>query len=255
MQGIIFSPSELRLAIEKMNGLNADELSSIKAIAVQAELEVAIRKLLVSRPNDIYAGEKAKEYLTTLRGVPPPDCLIKFISRKNRFLRLTEDQRIALEREQCGRCAWCGAVLSSAANPNVDHKFPIAFGGEDVFENCQILCARCNSGKGDLVHWVMGAPWFANRGGEISERLRYCVLGRYRSKCFEQGCHSTSLDEELHVDLVIPRSMGGSPIFDNLAPFCSEHKVLRQQRNLEKSRSSVRRLRVQAIKTLLPLRR
>lgn len=238
-----------------MDDISAEELVSIKAIAAQAELEVAIRKLLVSLPNEIFAGERAREYLEIIRGSTPSSEIIRFLNRKERVLRLSEDQRIEIERDQRGRCAWCGAVLTSHSHPCVDHKFPIAFGGEDSIDNFQILCSKCNGGKGDLIHWVMGAPWFSSRGRGISDRLRYCVLGRFRSRCFESGCEINSTQDELKVDLIVPRSRGGSPVFDNLAPYCSMHLDKRQRQDLEKNRKNLRALAMNQTRNLMPLRR
>ncbi len=49
------------------------------------------------------------------------------------------------------KCCACGA--SPAKDPSVelhiDHITPWSKGGETTFENLQILCSRCNIGKGD----------------------------------------------------------------------------------------------------------
>ena len=46
------------------------------------------------------------------------------------------------------RCRVCGHG-ASAENPlHVDHIVPVSLGGKTVPENLQILCSRCNLGKG-----------------------------------------------------------------------------------------------------------
>ena len=44
-------------------------------------------------------------------------------------------------------------------NVHVDHVQPLARGGEDVFENLQLLHARCNLTKGDTT----SAAWFGRQ--------------------------------------------------------------------------------------------
>lgn len=70
------------------------------------------------------------------------------------------------------RCACCGVTDSSRVFFQVDHIVPMNKGGKSVPENLQILCRKCNGGKGDrrwrnfvivpltlrqsLVVWVWG---------------------------------------------------------------------------------------------------
>jgi hypothetical protein len=49
------------------------------------------------------------------------------------------------------RCRLCGAAARDGAKLHVDHVLPWSKGGETVLENLQILCDRCNLGKGDLI--------------------------------------------------------------------------------------------------------
>jgi 5-methylcytosine-specific restriction endonuclease McrA len=47
--------------------------------------------------------------------------------------------------EACeGRCLRCGTQ-----DPTVDHVIPLCFGGANTITNVQVLCAPCNSDKGD----------------------------------------------------------------------------------------------------------
>ena len=240
---IHFCPDELRAAMERMNAVPVESLSSIEAITAQAELEVAIRKLIVSFPNELFSGDRCADYLAVLRSELPPENIVQFLKRKQRILRVTEDQSIDIERRQGARCKWCGALLSAQTKPHLDHVFPLAFGGDDTLENLQLLCSTCNQGKGDLIHWVMGAPWFRRRSS-ISARMRYCVLGKFRSRCAEPMCDNDSGNSELHVDLTIPRSSGGSKVFDNLSVYCEEHLRIRRARNEAKVKTALRSIRM-----------
>lgn len=50
-----------------------------------------------------------------------------------------------------GKCRLCGSSPHDGAVLHVDHIHPWSKGGETTIENLQILCAKCNSGKADLV--------------------------------------------------------------------------------------------------------
>lgn len=51
-----------------------------------------------------------------------------------------------IERDQ--RCQHCG----STDDMEVDHIFPVVFGGSDAESNLQVLCAPCNRAKGPKPH-------------------------------------------------------------------------------------------------------
>lgn len=59
--------------------------------------------------------------------------------------------------EQGGCCAGCFKRLDD--DVHVDHVMPLARGGYDVFENLQLLHARCNLVKGDMG----SAAWFTRQ--------------------------------------------------------------------------------------------
>ncbi len=59
--------------------------------------------------------------------------------------------------KQGGCCAGCFKRLDD--DVHVDHVQPLARGGEDVFENLQLLHARCNLKEGDLEP----AAWFSRQ--------------------------------------------------------------------------------------------
>jgi 5-methylcytosine-specific restriction endonuclease McrA len=48
-----------------------------------------------------------------------------------------------------GKCALCKGIVFQQ-NYTIDHKIPLSQNGEDVKENCQIVCASCNSSKGSF---------------------------------------------------------------------------------------------------------
>jgi hypothetical protein len=249
---IEFCPNELQVALERVNALAPKGLGSVDAIVAQSELQVALRKLIASIPNELFTGSRSRDFLTLLRGEPPGDEVVGFVQVKARSLRLTEDQYLAVERRQGGRCSWCGVILANKHRPNIDHIFPLALGGDDSLENIQLLCGRCNQGKGLLIHWVMGAPWFSRRGH--SNRVRYCVLGRYQSRCSVNGCPNDASNSELFVDLIIPRAFGGSAIFDNLSTYCGEHKRELELAQEKRTKVALRGVKAARTRIKLPLK-
>ena len=57
-------------------------------------------------------------------------------------------QKHDLFGKQEGKCAGC-KILFPFPNLTIDHVVPRARGGTDHLENLQLLCAACNSIKGD----------------------------------------------------------------------------------------------------------
>jgi hypothetical protein len=56
------------------------------------------------------------------------------------------------------KCRLCGTAPRDGARLHVDHIVPWSKGGETVLANLQILCERCNLGKGDLTDSHHTAP-------------------------------------------------------------------------------------------------
>jgi hypothetical protein len=62
-------------------------------------------------------------------------------------LPISRNVRAAVLERDGHRCIKCGAV----EDLQVDHRFPVALGGGDEFENLCTLCRSCNSSKGARV--------------------------------------------------------------------------------------------------------
>ncbi len=56
-----------------------------------------------------------------------------------------------LYQEQAGECNAC-AVAMEARHFEIDHIIPKSKGGQDVYDNYQLLCGHCNRSKGDKPH-------------------------------------------------------------------------------------------------------
>ena len=51
--------------------------------------------------------------------------------------------------DQDARCAYCGELLDRY---HIDHKTPLARGGDNSKENLHLTCPRCNLIKGTMTH-------------------------------------------------------------------------------------------------------
>jgi len=100
--------------------------------------------------------------------------------------RLTDAARSAMVAAQRGRCAKCGIPLD-ASNTEIDHKWPIAKGGQNWAVNLQALCMPCNRSKGsklepvvmDILTGALPAAWSSDalrRGRDWLTKLEFGKL-------------------------------------------------------------------------------
>ena len=59
--------------------------------------------------------------------------------------------RELIHSEYGRRCRYCSNILK-VNNMVCDHSTPLSHGGESVLSNLQMICARCNTRKGPLIH-------------------------------------------------------------------------------------------------------
>lgn len=62
-------------------------------------------------------------------------------------VRFTAEQRRRISAGQGNRCMYCGVRLNRN-NLQLDHIYPVEFGGPNEESNLQALCGRCNARKG-----------------------------------------------------------------------------------------------------------
>jgi 5-methylcytosine-specific restriction endonuclease McrA len=210
--------------------------------------EVAARALLRSIPNHTLREEQIPEFLLLVLGRQPSAELVENVKVVRRDIRLAEDERIILEERQGLGCALCGSKLTPGST-HVDHIRPIALGGKNELTNYQLLCNRCNVGKGSLLHWVLGIPYASRR---MTFTLRYCVLARANKKCEEPGCGYTTHTSTLEVIPRIPIHRGGGLVFDNLQALCEMHFESRQDANFRQARNSLKLSRLTRIWLVVP---
>ena len=61
---------------------------------------------------------------------------------------ISDSLRYEVLKESSGRCSLCGATKKDTVL-DVDHIIPRSKGGKTVYENLQVLCAKCNRSKGN----------------------------------------------------------------------------------------------------------
>jgi len=75
-------------------------------------------------------------------------------------VHVVADRRITGRRLQARRlsvwkrdptCAVCGRLVAYPQGFELDHKVPLFMGGEDIEENCQVLCVRFEDDGGRRV--------------------------------------------------------------------------------------------------------
>jgi 5-methylcytosine-specific restriction endonuclease McrA len=201
--------------------------------------ELKVRQHIRTLPNVFITEKQYAMFLSRVLGRDPSADELANVAFHNRrpTVRRSDVEFQILLSEQNERCALCGASLTNDKAAETDHIMPLSLGGKNESRNYQILCVKCNRAKGQLLGWVMGAPFFyrfsrrGRRANELSHKVRFCALVRDRGACQERDCIQTSRTSLLHVDLVIPRKDGGRPIFDNVIVRCERHYTeLRDQR-------------------------
>lgn len=88
---------------------------------------------------------------------------------RTRRIRFTEEQRRRISGKQCNRCMYCGVRLNRT-NLQIDHIYPVEFGGPNDESNLQALCGRCNARKGIQID--------ADFRSRYREALRGVAVGR-----------------------------------------------------------------------------
>jgi hypothetical protein len=61
---------------------------------------------------------------------------------------ISPGMRFEVMRRDNYRCCLCGKAAQDGIKLEIDHKVPVAKGGETTTENLWVLCFDCNRGKG-----------------------------------------------------------------------------------------------------------
>ena len=191
-------------------------------------LEQRVEVLLQFRED--LTDKLAMEYLTNLLNETPSANLLAALRTKRVKVLLSDADRHTLEVRQRNKCALCGRPLHFVNNPHIDHKVPISRQGDNSIENLQILCAKCNLGKGAFFGWPLSAPFFDD--DSRSAKVRFFALSRANGKCEMKKCEHTWLDTELIVYRKIRPSKGGRYVLDNLRVLCKYHAEEESEKNL-----------------------
>ena len=80
--------------------------------------------------------------------------------------------RAQLIWENGKRCAICGKKITSLDDLTVDHIVPLARGGKNVIENCQLAHKKCNEAKNDIMPDVYARLMKYNRRRKLQMRVR-----------------------------------------------------------------------------------
>lgn len=103
------------------------------------DISAAEAKLLIREA--VWKHEKKFEKLKSMAKVEI------VLQKTNRRAVISDEVRIFVWQRDQGRCVQC----SSKEALEFDHIIPIAKGGSNTARNLQILCEKCNRGKGDRI--------------------------------------------------------------------------------------------------------
>lgn len=185
---------------------------------LQKTMEQRVEVLM--RFNERISDELAIEYLESLFKERKSLKFVEAVKTKRQNILLKDEERHKIEVRQRNKCALCGKPLHNLNRPHIDHRVPISLHGDNQIENLQILCAKCNLGKGAYLGWPLAAPFYED---QISPRVRFFALSRAKGRCEAQSCMKTWLDSDLSVHQKVRSSRGGRFVLDNLKVLCKEH--------------------------------
>jgi len=234
-------------ALRDLSAACKESRTPLPAALEEKAAEVRLRLFFKCLPPERLKDAQHRRYVEEALGHPPSDAFVQRLVRDVRGPQLEEGELVYLEKQQNGRCALCGTLLIRTAKPEVDHVIPLALGGKSVLSNYQLLCRECNAGKGKLLNWMMGAPFFIESGGYLPLRLRYCVLSRGAGVCAEPGCEASARTTLLKPVPIIPVQRGGRMIFDNLRVVCDEHASLLEASLLRTARLQLNQARYRTL--------
>lgn len=75
----------------------------------------------------------------------------------------------------------CEAPGCTNVGRDFDHIRPVAIGGDNSYDNCQLLCRKCNAAKGvQEAQEAAKADRQSGRSGQYARRLRAKEKGTYK---------------------------------------------------------------------------
>lgn len=222
-------PAELMAEIERIcmsSGIDYVKFLKEKILELKER-----RRILLTPSREWYLKhpQKLHDYFSAITDTKPQPLELEILRKRirefyNPQIRILREDWVIeqLLVEQNHRCAICG-VLIEKNTCEIDHKIPIAAGGENEKQNYQLVCRKCNSGKGDALNYAALTAWKTSNkdlreGPALSNMLRYAVLRRDSSRCV--NCSSKASEKSLFVRRRIGRRNGGQIVFDNLITLC-----------------------------------
>ena len=119
----------------KRSGTKVEELSKFR----KHRDHLAVTKGIVNRYAKCKLTENEYEYIYTL--------IRAFFNKQTTRIEISGNVKDSLLKQQNHKCPYCNASIT-LANSHLDHIIPWDFVGDELDNNYQMLCSRCNERKG-----------------------------------------------------------------------------------------------------------
>lgn len=116
---------------------------------------IELRQIYYSTPDDRIAVQKKCDEAVREKAAAGGPGLVRPLhqgqfSEKSGRRKPDEAQRVSLWESQGGRCAVCRRAITRQQS-HVDHIIPWDYVGDELENNLQVLCQRCNKQKGNRL--------------------------------------------------------------------------------------------------------
>lgn len=125
--------------LEKDN--NKQILKKKLRAAVDKNDELCVIRTLISENLDVTFSKEEEKYLLEL--------IKAYLNKSSRRVTINKETKELLSKKQNGKCKICEENIK--IEDHLDHIIPFKFVGDELPENYQMLCKRCNLLKNDSI--------------------------------------------------------------------------------------------------------
>ena len=120
--------------------VNKNSLRSI--IAVSTNKHNTIKQIVLRKYESDITEEQADRLLELIQA---------FLKKSEYRKKISQENREALLMKQKYKCAFCGTDVN--ITDHADHIVPFKYVGDELKDNLQMLCSKCNEKKSDSIDY------------------------------------------------------------------------------------------------------